>query len=192
MAYHRIEFWILYPGCTLGGCDSNDWDVDDSKNMCLCVDGHDRISGDEKGKYKMKKIINTAMTYLGLGLAAGVFYREFTKWNGFTGKTTLGVVHTHLLVLGVMFFLLVALFGKQEPTLLEQKTFRRFYILYNIALPFLACMMVVRGILQVQSVELTKSVNAMIAGFAGISHILMAIALFMFLVVLKKVWVKAE
>lgn len=140
----------------------------------------------------MKKIINTAMIYLALGLAAGVFYREFTKWNGFTGKTTLGVVHTHLLVLGMLFFLLVALFGRQEPALLEQKMFRRFYILYNIALPFLSCMMIVRGILQVQSVELTKSVNAMISGIAGISHILMAVALFMFFIALKKVWVKAE
>lgn len=140
----------------------------------------------------MKKIINTAMTYLALGLAAGVFYREFTKWNGFTGKTTLGVVHTHLLVLGMLFFLLVALFGRQEPALLEQKMFRRFYILYNIALPFLSCMMIVRGILQVQSVELTKSANAMISGIAGISHILMAAALFMFFIALKKVWVKAE
>lgn len=140
----------------------------------------------------MKKIINTAMIYLALGLAAGVFYREFTKWNGFTGKTTLGVVHTHLLVLGMLFFLLVALFGRQESALLEQKMFRRFYILYNIALPFLSCMMIVRGILQVQSVELTKSVNAMISGIAGISHILMAVALFMFFIALKKVWVKAE
>ncbi len=140
----------------------------------------------------MKKIINTAMIYLALGLAAGVFYREFTKWNGFTGKTTLGVVHTHLLVLGMLFFLLVALFGRQESALLEQKMFRRFYILYNIALPFLSCMMIVRGILQVQSVELTKSANAMISGIAGISHILMAAALFMFFIALKKVWVKAE
>lgn len=140
----------------------------------------------------MKKIINTAMTYLALGLAAGVFYREFTKWNGFTGKTTLGVVHTHLLVLGMLFFLFVALFGRQESALLEQKMFRRFYILYNIALPFLSCMMIVRGILQVQSVELTKSANAMISGIAGISHILMAAALFMFFIALKKVWVKAE
>ena len=137
----------------------------------------------------MKKIINTAMIYLALGLAAGVFYREFTK---FTGKTTLGVVHTHLLVLGMLFFLLVALFGRQESALLEQKMFRRFYILYNIALPFLSCMMIVRGILQVQSVELTKSANAMISGIAGISHILMAAALFMFFIALKKVWVKAE
>ena len=70
--------------------------------------------------------------------------------------------------------------------------FRRFYILYNIALPFLSCMMIVRGILQVQSVELTKSANAMISGIAGISHILMAAALFMFFIALKKVWVKAE
>lgn len=140
----------------------------------------------------MKKIINTSMTYLILGLAAGVFYREFTKWNDFAGKTTLGVVHTHLLVLGMLFFLLVVLFGKQEPALFEQKIFQRFYILYNIALPFMACMMVVRGVFQVMNVELTKSVNAMIAGIAGISHIFMAVALVIFFVALKRVWIKTE
>ncbi|RGW71828.1 DUF2871 family protein [Holdemanella biformis] len=29
----------------------------------------------------------------------GVFYREFTKVNGFTSFTTLSVVHTHYLML---------------------------------------------------------------------------------------------
>ena len=48
----------------------------------------------------MKKLINTSFLYLILALAAGVFYREFTKFNSFTGKTTLAVVHTHLFVLG--------------------------------------------------------------------------------------------
>ena len=28
----------------------------------------------------MKKILNTAMVYFALAIAAGVFYREFTKW----------------------------------------------------------------------------------------------------------------
>ena len=32
-------------------------------------------------------------------MAGGVFYREFTKLFDFTGKTTLGVIHGHLLVL---------------------------------------------------------------------------------------------
>ena len=47
-------------------------------------------------------MINTSFVYLILALISGVFYREFTKFNGFTEKTTLGVVHTHLFVLGVV------------------------------------------------------------------------------------------
>lgn len=54
----------------------------------------------------MKKIINTSMIYMILALAAGVFYREFTKSTNFTGNTTLSVGHTHFLVLGMCFLAL--------------------------------------------------------------------------------------
>jgi len=50
----------------------------------------------------MKKIFNTSIAYFASAMAAGVFYREFTRFDGFTGVTTLGVVHTHLLVLGMV------------------------------------------------------------------------------------------
>ena len=53
------------------------------------------------------------MTYFGLAIAAGVFYREWTKLNGFGGKTALGVIHVHLFVLGMLLFLLLALFAGQ-------------------------------------------------------------------------------
>ncbi|MDO4871055.1 MAG: DUF2871 family protein [Candidatus Saccharibacteria bacterium] len=36
------------------------------------------------------------------------FYREFTKFNHFTGRTSLAVVHTHLLVLGTLLCLILA------------------------------------------------------------------------------------
>ncbi len=134
----------------------------------------------------MKKILNTAMVYFALAIAAGVFYREFTKWNGYTGITVLGYVHTHLFVLGMILFLVITLFCKQEPALSKDKRFRSFYILYNIALPFMACVMLVRGIMQVRNVDLTKSVDAMISGFAGISHILLTVSLGLFFAVLKK------
>ena len=49
----------------------------------------------------MKRYINAAMLYAVFAMAGGVFYREFTKFNGFTAKTTLSVVHTHYLLLGV-------------------------------------------------------------------------------------------
>lgn len=61
----------------------------------------------------MKKLLNTAFIYALAAMAGGVFYREFTKFNGFSGRTALGLVHTHLFLLGTMFFLLAALFSKE-------------------------------------------------------------------------------
>ena len=47
----------------------------------------------------MKRYMNLTLLYAVLAMVGGVFYREFTKFNGFTDKTTLGVVpvsYTHL------------------------------------------------------------------------------------------------
>ena len=43
----------------------------------------------------MKRFMNTALLYAILAMVGGVFYREFTKFFGFTAKTTLSVVHVH-------------------------------------------------------------------------------------------------
>lgn len=51
----------------------------------------------------MKRYVNAAFLYAVLAMAGGVFYREFTKFNGFSAKTTLGVVHTHYFLLGMVF-----------------------------------------------------------------------------------------
>lgn len=140
----------------------------------------------EKGNLGMKKILNTSMIYFILAAAAGVFYREFTKFNGYTGETALSYVHTHLFVLGMFAFLVIALFGCQKPELFKQSTFKKFFTLYNISLPFMAVMLLVRGVVQVQGAELTKAADAMISGFAGISHILIGIAVLVLFRSLKK------
>ena len=145
-----------------------------------------------KEKKNIKRLWNTAFGYMIAASAAGVFYREYTKWNGFTGETMLGYVHTHLFVLGMFLFLLLALTCRNEKELLELKGFKRFYILHNIALPFMACMMIVRGIVQVQGTELSNAADAAISGMAGISHILMAISLVMFFVTMKKYFIKGN
>lgn len=134
----------------------------------------------------MNKIINTAIAYFALAIAAGVFYREFTKYNGFTGTTALGRVHTHLFILGMILFLILALFCRQDNGLLNSKTFKRFFVLYNIALPFMACTMLVRGIMQVQNVDLSKSADAMLSGITGIAHILITISLSLLFAALRK------
>ena len=140
----------------------------------------------EKGNLGMKKILNTSMIYFILAAAAGVFYREFTKFNGYTGETALSYVHTHLFVLGMFAFLVIALFGCQKPELFKQSTFKKFFTLDNISLPFMAVMLLVRGVVQVQGAELTKAADAMISGFAGISHILIGIAVLVLFRSLKK------
>ena len=59
----------------------------------------------------IKKYLNYSLVYAIAAMIGGVFYREITKWNGYTGITMLGKVHTHLFLLGMMVFLIVALFA---------------------------------------------------------------------------------
>ena len=49
-------------------------------------------------------------------MVGGVFYREFTKFNGFTARTALGVVHTHYFLLGMVFFLLLLRAPQNPPS----------------------------------------------------------------------------
>lgn len=145
-----------------------------------------------KGKEEpisMKKIMNTSLIYFVLAMAGGVFYREFTKWNGYTEPTTLGVLHVHLLVMGTVLFLLIALFAKVTD-LGKNSLFKKFFVLYNVALPFMVVMMLIRGIVQVLAIDLGKMGNGMLSGFAGLSHIAMMVSLLMLLIALKKEMVK--
>ena len=125
----------------------------------------------------MKKEIKISTYYLVFALISGVFYREFTKWNGFIGTTALGKTHLHLFVLGTLLYLVLGLFVVNTD-LGKQKEYHRFQIIYNIALPFMVVMFYVRGITQVLAVELSKGMDAAISGVSGIAHILMAIAFF--------------
>lgn len=134
----------------------------------------------------MKKIINLSGLYGLLALASGVFYREFTKFNSFTGKTVLSVTHVHLMTLGCLMFLIIGLFISNTD-LNEKKHFKKFMIVYNIGLPLMTFTLYVRGILQVLDIPLSKALNASISGVAGISHVLLAIAFVMLYLSLKDI-----
>lgn len=133
----------------------------------------------------MKKALNCSMIYAVAGLGAGVYYREFTKMMGFSGTTVLSAVHTHLLALGMLMFLLVALFA-QRTSLETYKRFKAFMITYHAGLGLTAVMMLVRGTLQVLAVELSAGLSASISGMAGIGHILLGVGMFLLLSTLKK------
>ena len=60
----------------------------------------------------MKRYMNLALVYAITAMLGGIFYREFTRINGFTGITSLSVVHTHYFLLGMVFFLLLLLLEK--------------------------------------------------------------------------------
>lgn len=133
----------------------------------------------------MKKCLNISLIYAIAGLAGGVFYREFSKMNGFDGVTALGKVHTHLLLLGMIVFLITALFCAHFKSLPERKTFKAFLCVYNIGVPLTAVMMTVRGITEVLNIELTRVANAAISGFSGIAHIIAAVGIILLIVSLK-------
>ena len=132
----------------------------------------------------MKRYLNLSLVYAVAAMSGGVFCREFTKLNGFSGVTALGKVHTHLFLLGTMVFLLVALFAAQGD-LMKQKTFRVFLRVYNVGVPLTAVMMAVRGVTQVLGMSLSAGASASISGIAGIGHILTGVGIILLLVSLK-------
>ena len=141
----------------------------------------------------MKKLMDLGFMYAILAMVSGVFYREFTKFTGFQGKSVLSVTHVHLFALGTIVFLILGLFSLHTD-LVEQKKFKVFLVLYNIGLPFMVIMLYVRGIMQVQALELSKGLNAAIAGMAGISHMIMGAAVIVLFLCLRnlKVTHKAD
>ena len=132
----------------------------------------------------MKRYANTALLYAILAMVGGVFYREFTKFNGFTAKTTLSVVHTHYFLLGMVFFLLILVLEKNF-SFTGAKT-GRVLALYHVGLNLTAVMLVVRGVPQVLGTSLSAGMNAAISGIAGIGHILLGVSLILMLLQIKR------
>ena len=132
----------------------------------------------------MKKYMNMSLLYAILAMAGGVFYREFTKYNGFTGRTALGVVHTHYFMLGMVFFLLLVLLEKNF-SFTGPKT-RWTILTYHIGLNLAAVMLLVRGVTQVLGTTLSSGMSTAISGVAGIGHILLGTSLVLLLVQIRR------
>ena len=132
----------------------------------------------------MKRYANTALLYAILAMVGGVFYREFTKFNGFTATTTLSVVHTHYFLMGMVFFLLLLMLEKAF-SFTGAKT-GRVLALYHVGLNVTTVMLVVRGVFQVLGTSLSAGMNAAISGIAGIGHILLGVSLILMLLQIKR------
>ena len=132
----------------------------------------------------MKKYANSALFYAIAAMVFGVFYREFTKFMGFTGETALSVMHTHYFMLGMVMFLLMLLLEKQFA-FTNGKT-GRVLLVYHAGLNLTGAMFLIRGVMQVQGTPLSSGMNAAISGMAGIGHILLGVSMVLLLVQIKK------
>lgn len=130
----------------------------------------------------MRRLFTAAFAYMLVGVASGLFYREFTKLNDFPegGATQLGLVHTHLLVLGFIVLLIVLLLEKAFA-LSESRLFGWFFWLYNAGLVLTSAMMIWHGSLTV----LGQESSGMIAGIAGIGHILLSAGMILLFLALR-------
>ncbi|WP_407359024.1 DUF2871 domain-containing protein [Microbacterium sp. LTA6] len=130
----------------------------------------------------MRKLFYAAFAYMLIGVASGLFYREFTKLNDFPEgqPTQLGLVHTHLLVLGFVVLLIVLLLEKAFG-LSESRLFGWFFWVYNAGLVLTSAMLVWHGCLTVLGQESSK----MIAGIAGVGHMLLTAGMVMLFLALR-------
>ena len=128
----------------------------------------------------MMKLFYASFSYMVLGVLSGLYYREFSKANDFTGPTQLGLVHTHLLTLGFIVLLIVLILEKQF-TLSRSPLFTWFFWVYNAGLILTAAMLAVHGSLTVVGIE---SNNA-IAGIAGLGHILLSVGMVLLFLALR-------
>ena len=106
-----------------------------------------------------KRYADAAIFYAAAAMVFGVFYREFTKFNGFTGKNNLSVMHTHYFLLGMFFFLILMLLEKNFRFSGGEKI-GIILTVYHIGLNVTALGFLFRGLTQVWGTELSRPVNA--------------------------------
>lgn len=128
----------------------------------------------------MKKLYNAAFSYLIIGLLSGVFAREYSKAQGIKGSTMLQLVHTHVLILGFVFFL-IALGLFKVFHVQETKSFRAWFVVYNVGLIFTIAIMLWRGLLQVNGTDFNG-----LSHMVGLGHVIISIGLVWFMILLKK------
>ncbi|GAA2124507.1 DUF2871 domain-containing protein [Glycomyces algeriensis] len=138
----------------------------------------------------MKLLFHTANVYMILGLVSGLYYRELTHLSDFEGETRLSVVHTHLLALGMLFFL-IALALEKVFALSESRLFKWFYWVYNGGLALTVAVLILRGTLTVLDAEPTGAADSALAGIAGFGHIVLTVGLILFFHTIEK-RIKAE
>jgi len=133
----------------------------------------------------IKRYFNAAIVYASLALACGVFYREFTKYTAFTGKTNLAFLHTHYFMLGMFFFIALALL-ERAFALSAQKGVKGWVTVYHIGLNITTACLFLRGLAQATETVLSPALNGSLSGVAGIGHILLGSSILALLILIRR------
>lgn len=132
----------------------------------------------------IKRYANLAFAYAVIAIIFGVFYREFTKFSHFTGRTNLAFLHAHYFLLGMFFFLALMLIEKVLP--FSDRNTGKLLIAYQAGLNITGLGFLMRGLTQVWGTELSRGLDASISGIAGIGHILLGVCLILLLLKIRK------
>lgn len=132
----------------------------------------------------IKRYANLAFAYAVIAMIFGVFYREFTKFSHFTGRTNLAFLHAHYFLLGMFFFLALMLIEKVLP--FSDRNTGKVLIAYQAGLNITGLGFLLRGLTQVWGTELSRGLDASISGVAGIGHILLGVCLILLLLKIRK------
>ncbi|MFL4476255.1 DUF2871 family protein [Paeniglutamicibacter sp. MACA_103] len=140
----------------------------------------------------MMRLMYTAFAFGITGVLSGLYYRELTKVNDFADRSAsqLPLVHTHLLVLGFVFLLIVlALERIFAISAAAPRAFAWFYWLWTIGVAVTGGMMLVKGTLVVLGTDAT---SAAFAGVAGLGHMSLSGAVVVLFIALRAALKAAE
>ncbi|MBV1779468.1 DUF2871 domain-containing protein [Paeniglutamicibacter sp. ABSL32-1] len=146
----------------------------------------------ERNHTAMMRLMYTAFVFGITGVLSGLYYRELTKINDLADRSAsqLPLVHTHLLVLGFVFLLIVlALERLFAISAAAPRAFACFYWLWTVGVAVTGSMMLIKGTLVVVGKDAS---SAAFAGIAGLGHISLTAAVIVLFVALRAALKTAE
>ncbi|MDO5740000.1 MAG: DUF2871 family protein [Ornithinimicrobium sp.] len=124
-------------------------------------------------------LFRSAASWTAIGLAGGLGYREFTKLHDYTGFTQLALVHTHAIVWGTIFMLVLLSLAIVLPGLAGDARMRWGVHLLNGGLALTVGMLGFKGSLQVLGADWADHPG--LAGVSGLGHMTLTAALVLLL-----------
>lgn len=128
------------------------------------------------GEFRKENILGLSLAFLVTGLMNGVLFREVTRFYNFEGKTHLGKLHVHTLVLGFLVLLVLYLLLKNLDINQLSELKKPLYT-YLSGLIFTISNMGVQGFLDIVGGDKSHLKIAALDGFSGIGHILLSVGL---------------